>query len=213
MMPVGFDEGVVRACELAPQASGGIRFQLVSDYGPAESVQLPVRGRHMVMNALLAAAVALRHGATPDLVAKALAGANLNKGRLQERLVGGIAFLDDSYNANPDSMRAALSTLREAPAVRRIAVLGFMGELGEHAEHEHFELGRTAGASGIDFLLTVGERARRIHEGASALASREHCESHQEAADFLRTFLQTGDLVLVKGSRSAAMEKVINALD
>lgn len=212
MMSVGFDEGMVRAFEITPQATGGTRFQLISDFGPVQTVQLPVRGRHMVMNALLAAAVALRHGATPELVANALAGANLNKGRLQERFVGGIAFLDDSYNANPDSMRAALSTLQETPAERRIAVLGFMGELGEHAEREHLELGAAVGASGVDFLLTVGERARGIYEGASALAEREHCESHADAAAFLKTFLQTGDLVLVKGSRSAAMEKVINAL-
>jgi UDP-N-acetylmuramoyl-tripeptide--D-alanyl-D-alanine ligase len=212
MMPVGFDEGVVRACDITPQESGGIRFQLISDFGPAQSVQLPVRGRHMVMNALLAAAVALRHGAAPERVARALGEANLNKGRLQERLVGGVAFLDDTYNANPDSMRAALSTLRETPAERRIAVFGFMGELGEHAEREHFELGAAVVASGVDFLLTVGARARGIHEGAATLAAREYCESHEDAAAFLKTILQTGDLVLVKGSRSAAMEKVINLL-
>jgi len=212
-IPVGFDKGLVRASQLSPQATGGTRFLLESDFGSPEWIHLSVRGRHMVMNALLAAAVALRFGASHAQVADALAEANLNKGRVQERTVGGIAFLDDTYNANPDSMRAALATLQETPATRRIAVLGFMGELGEHADREHRELGAAVAASGVDFLVTVGERASLIHEGASELAAREFCESHEDAAAFLRTFLEAGDLVLVKGSRLAAMEKVINALD
>lgn len=212
MVSVGIGQGDVRAEGLVPDQDGRMRFELVSDYASPVTVSLPVRGEHMVMNALLAAAVGLRQGIDPVAIAGALGSVRLTHGRLEEKVVGGIAFLDDSYNANPDSMHAALRTLRTAEvAGRRVAVLGFMGELGEHEEAEHLRLGERVAEQGIDLLVTVGERAARINERASGLAENRNFPTHEEAAAFLRDVLATGDLVLVKGSRSAGMERVIAA--
>lgn len=212
MVGVGIGCGAVRAESLVADADGRMRFDLASDTGAAVPVSLPVRGEHMVTNALLAAAVGLRRGLDPAAIAGALGGVNLTKGRLEEKLVRGIAFLDDSYNANPDSMAAALRTLRTARvAGRRVAILGFMGELGPHEEAEHLRLGERVAENEIDLLVTVGERAARINERAAGLVENRNFATHEEAAAFLREILVPGDLALVKGSRSAGMEKVIAA--
>src|SRR5690606_13070519 len=129
MVPVGIGEGAVRAENLVADADGRMRFDLASDFARTVPAALPVRGEHMVVNALLAAAVGLRRGIDPAEVADALSSVKLTRGRLEEKHVKGVAFLDDSYNANPDSMLAALRTLRAAEvAGRRVAVLGFMGD-------------------------------------------------------------------------------------
>lgn len=213
MVPVGIGKGVVRAESLVADGEGRVRFDLVSDYGPSVPVLLPVRGEHMVQNALLAAAVGLRQGLSPESVAAALASVKLTKGRLEEKRVNGVLFLDDSYNANPDSMLAALRTLRSAEVKgRRVAVLGFMGELGEHEEPEHLRLGERVAENEVDALVTVGERAALANLRAEGLSENHNFDSHEAAADFLRAYLAEGDLVLVKGSRSAGMERVIAAL-
>jgi len=210
MVSVGIATGAVRAESLVADSDGRMRFDLCSGYGDAAAVVLPVRGNHMVMNALLAAAVGLRQGISPAAVARALSNVQLTHGRLEERTVRGISFIDDSYNANPDSMLAALRTLQSAEVKgRRVAVLGFMGELGEHEEPEHLRLGEHVVAHGIDALITVTPRAARINERATGLDLNLNFETHAEAADFLRDYLTGGDLVLVKGSRSAGMEQVI----
>ncbi|HQW29496.1 MAG TPA: UDP-N-acetylmuramoyl-tripeptide--D-alanyl-D-alanine ligase [Verrucomicrobiales bacterium] len=212
MVPVGIGNGVVRAESLVADSGGRMRFSLCSEFGDAVPVVLPVRGNHMVMNALLAAAVGLREGIAPLEIAEALAGVQLTHGRLEELTIRGIDFIDDSYNANPDSMLAALQTVRSAEVKgRRVAVLGFMGELGEHEEIEHFRLGDRVVEQGIDALVTVGSRAARINERAVNLAVNQNFDTHTEAAAFLRNYLTGGDLVLVKGSRSAAMERCIES--
>lgn len=212
MIPVGITAGSVRAESLQADSSGRMRFNLVSEFGESASVALPVRGDHMVVNALLAAAVGLRQGIPATTVAAALSGVQLTSGRLQEKSIRGINFLDDSYNANPDSMLAALRTLRSAEVTgRRVAVLGFMGELGVHEDSEHLLLGVRVLEHGLDALVTVGKRAARINAASGDLAENHNFETHEEAAVFLRGYLAPGDLVLVKGSRSAGMERVITA--
>ncbi len=213
MIPIGIETGMVQGRKLNVGEDGRMEFELVSEFGDSGKVTLPVRGRHMVQNALLAAAVGYRQGLSTDQIAEKLTNVEMTGGRLQERVVGGFRFLDDSYNANPDSMAAALATLRDAPVSgRRVAVLGFMGELGEHEETEHLRLGERVVSEGIDTLVTVGPRAAVINEGAGDLEQNRNFESHDEAAQFLASFLGTDDLVLVKGSRSAAMEKVIDLM-
>lgn len=210
MVPVGIGTGSVRAESLTADSDGRMRFELCTDHGDSVEVILPVRGDHMVMNALLAAAVGLRQGISPAAVAEALSNVQLTHGRLEERTVRGISFIDDSYNANPDSMLAALRTLQSATVTgRRVAVLGFMGELGEHEETEHHRLGERVVAHGIDALITVTPRAAVINQSVTGLRVNFQFETHAEAADFLRDYLREGDLVLVKGSRSAGMEQVI----
>jgi UDP-N-acetylmuramoyl-tripeptide--D-alanyl-D-alanine ligase len=207
VVEAGIGRGDVSAHDLRG-STDGTHFTL--DFGGTRHATfLPVPGEHMVGNAALAAAAAWQAGVAPEQIVAALSASRLTK---EPKEINGVTFLDDSYNANPDSMRAGLRTLAGLQCEgRRVAVLGRMGELGPHAESGHREVGSAAAQAGIDALLTVGDEARWIAEAAAAagLAHVETFDHHEQAAENLRTWLKAGDLVLVKGSRSAAMEKVI----
>ena len=198
-------------------STAGTAFDL--DFaGTRVAAFVPVPGEHMVGNATLAAAAAWRLGVAPSAIVESLRHSTLTKGRLQQKVIHGITFLDDSYNANPDSVKAGLRTLAGLSCEgRKIAVLGRMGELGEHAEQSHSEVGEYAEHLGIDIICSVGDNeARLITESVTEAAFDDdpgtmthHYHDQQSCAEHLRSVLIAGDLVLVKGSRSAAMEKVI----
>jgi len=214
MVSVGLEHGDVQASDIQIVSGGKTSFQLTfPDVGKAR-VEIAVRGRHMVMNALLAAASGWKSGLSIEEVAEGLGSVELTGGRLQEKEVAGLRFLDDSYNANPDSMRAALNTLGEFEVSgRRIAVLGMMGELGEHEEKEHLSLGSFVGAGNVDLLITVGSVAAAINQGAGDLIEHMNFSSHEEAGHFLRENSAKDDLILLKGSRSARMETILLSLN
>jgi len=209
VVTAGLAGGEVRAENVA-----GSSFDLVIPGAPQVRVSLPVPGRHMIGNALLAAAAGWQLGLSAGEIKAGLESACLHGGRLQRREAAGLHFLDDSYNANPDSMRAALRTLGEQPVAGcRLAVLGRMGELGLHAAAGHREVGQAAAAAGVDFLLTVGgAEAGLIHEAFGAPSRSLHCATHAGAAAWLRDHATAADLILLKGSRAAAMEKVLDGL-
>ncbi len=216
VVKAGIESGDVRAENLNATAEGTV-FDLVAN-DERVSVNLPVAGRHMVGNALLAAAVAIEFGVSLDDIAGRLSGAELTGGRLQRRVVGGLNFLDDSYNANPDSMRAALSTLDDIGTEgRRIAVLGRMAELGDLEQSEHRLLGEAAAKSTVEILVGVGEAGELIAEGAKQSGREDlvvkHFGDQKDAAAYLKAEASGDDLILVKGSRSAAMEAVIRELE
>lgn len=214
MIPVGGSKGVVRAESLKVLPNGHSSFQLSSDFGASTTVSLSVRGEHMIQNALLAAAVGFKEGLSSDAIAEGLAKAKLTSGRLEEKTLRGFTVLDDSYNANPDSMRAAIRTMEMAEVSgRRIAVLGFMGELGEIEEKAHRDLGEFAVHSGVDLLVTVGDRAHRIEEGALGISEAKNFEDHAGAAEFLSGVIEAGDMVLFKGSRAADMGRVLELIE
>ncbi|MGB8169909.1 MAG: UDP-N-acetylmuramoyl-tripeptide--D-alanyl-D-alanine ligase, partial [Chthoniobacteraceae bacterium] len=151
----GIDRGDIRASELQPDATG-TRFQLSADE-QSVSAHLPVPGEHMVRNAVLAAAAGRVFGLSLEECAAGISKLKLTKGRLEQKSVRGIQILDDTYNANPDSMAAALRTLATLPATgRRIAVLGAMGELGTEAERGHRSVGEVAARERIDAVIAVG---------------------------------------------------------
>lgn len=211
----GIDAGQVQARDLRATLNG-THFVLDFGEGDAVDVELPILGRHMVQNATLAAAVAQSFGISSDSIAEALKSIVLTHGRLQMKEVEGVLFVDDSYNANPDSMKAALKTLAELDRPgRKIAVLGRMGELGVHAEDNHREIGQVADQLHLDALFSVGhEHAALISDTLKkqgSLVETAHFSSHEEAAAYLKKWLKKGDTVLLKGSRSTAMEKVFNA--
>ncbi len=129
-------------------------------------------GRHMVRNAMLAVAVGIEYGVPLEECMEGLRRAKLTKGRLERKMVRGICILDDTYNANPDSMVAALETLGQMPG-RRIAVLGQMNELGAESERGHRRVGEAAAREKIDCVITVGSIAERI-----ASAARENGVKH-----------------------------------
>jgi UDP-N-acetylmuramoyl-tripeptide--D-alanyl-D-alanine ligase len=123
----------------------------------------------------------------------------------------GVTVVNDAYNANPESMRAALAALAGLPAGRRIAVLGAMAELGPGAAREHERLGRDAAAAGVDLLVAVGPDAVGIAEGAAAAGRRPgeesvHVPDRAAAHELLSRTLRAGDVVLVKASRSYGLE-------
>jgi UDP-N-acetylmuramoyl-tripeptide--D-alanyl-D-alanine ligase len=175
------------------------------------ATHLPVTGEHMVRNALLAVSAGLELGLSLRECASGLAATKLSARRLACLDVRGVTVLDDSYNANPDSMEAALHALRGLPGGgRRFAVLGRMGELGDYANEGYRRVGRTS-ASTMDVLIAVGpETAPLVDEAtASGLADVRHAADTAEAARLLRELSRPGDAVVIKGSRAARMERVL----
>lgn len=210
---------------LAGTTAGTIRASEVNQRGSATDftilegahrcrAQLPVPGLHMVQNALLAVAAGRVFGLSLEECAAALVAAPLTKARLQVKEIRGVQFLDDSYNANPDSMKAALRTLVELDVEgQRIAVLGEMRELGDESERGHREVGETAAALKVDHLIAIGNVAASIAEAAkrAGLENSSTVASTAEAAELLAQLATPGDLVLIKGSRLARTEQVIEA--
>src|SRR5207244_4078627 len=173
-------------------------------------------GLHMVQNALLAVAAGRVFGLSLEECAAGLAGAPLTKARLQIKEVHGVQFIDDSYNANPDSMKAALRTLVELDADgKRIAVLGEMGELGAESERGHREVGETAATLRVDQLIAIGAMGEVIVQAAhdAGLEKSSAVRSTSEAAELLGEIARPGDLVLIKGSRLSRTEQVIEAFE
>jgi UDP-N-acetylmuramoyl-tripeptide--D-alanyl-D-alanine ligase len=206
----GTTAGTVRAIELG-QSAEGAEFTIV-EAGHRCRAKLPVAGSHMVQNALLAVAAGRAFGLSIEECAAGLAAAPLTKARLQIREIGGIQFLDDSYNANPDSMKAALRTLVELHTDgKRIAVLGEMRELGAQSERGHREVGETAATLGVNQLITIGKAAEAIAEAArtAGLEKVSPARTTGDAARLLGEVAEPGDLVLIKGSRGARTEQVI----
>jgi UDP-N-acetylmuramoyl-tripeptide--D-alanyl-D-alanine ligase len=192
----------------------GSRFVVHANDRSAE-VRLHVPGRHMIRNAMLAVAVGTIFGLTLEECAAGLAEARLTGGRLEVKEIRGIRVIDDSYNANPDSMVAALQTLAGMPAQgRRIAVLGKMNELGAEFESGHRRAGAAAGRAGIDCVVAVGDGAALIAEAAGESGVKEviRVATTAGAAEVLRKLAQPGDVLLVKGSRSVKMETILEGL-
>ena len=206
----GISSGSIRASEIN-QSAGGSEFTMLEGAHRCRA-QLPVPGLHMVQNAILAVAAGRVFGVSLEEGAAGLAAAPLTKARLQIKQIHGVQFLDDSYNANPDSMKAALRTLVELDTSgKRIAVLGEMRELGEQSARGHREVGEAAAEFGIDHLIAVGGSAAAIADAArgAGLQNAATARSTTEAAELLGEIVAPGDLVLIKGSRAARTELVL----
>jgi UDP-N-acetylmuramoyl-tripeptide--D-alanyl-D-alanine ligase len=210
----------VRAEEVRLDQLGRPSFQLVAgELAPVE-VTLPLHGAHHVGNAVAAATVALELGAGLEAVATALAAA-APRSRWRMEVVAradGLVVVNDAYNANPESMRAALAALTAMAGARRSwAVLGEMLELGAASPAEHEQVGRLAVRSGVTRLVVVGEGARAVHTGALAEGAVEGEGSVvvadvPAALELLAAELSPDDVVLVKASRSCGLEKVAEGL-
>ncbi len=212
----GSAAGAEIRAEQVTVSGDGISFLLVLP-AASRTVHLAVTGRHNVQNALAAAAAASALGVEATLIAEGLEAFRPGHGRMElVHLPDGTSVLEDFYNANPLSVRAALVALDELGGRgRRIAVLGDMLELGEQAARLHREIGAEA-ARRVDFLLLLGAMAEETAAGAreAGLAADRIriAATHEAAAGLLCEFLQAGDRVLIKGSRGMKMEKVCAAL-
>src|SRR5690606_2710929 len=187
----------------------GSRFMLVAPMGAAP-VSLPRAGRHNVANALAAASIALALGIGIDAIGQALAQARPVEGRLvRHRLAGGAILIDDSYNANPGSLNAAIDTLAAGGGDAWL-VLGDMRELGTDALDLHAEAGRRARRAGVARLYALGPLS-----AAAATAFGEggrHFDNHDALAAALSGDLHPEVRMLVKGSRGSAMDRIVDAL-
>lgn len=206
---VGFDRGDLRANDIR-YGLQETRFAIDGEFGQAEVI-LPVPGRHMVGNALLAIAAGLQCCITLEQCVAGLQQIALTPGRLGRVQRRGVTLLDDTYNANPDSMVAALETLEGITVKgRKIAVLGRMGELGVHAAEGYERVGIKA-ANVLSTLITIGEEASAIGDAASCagLADVRSLADNTSAAELLSALASEGDVILLKASRSARMEEVL----
>lgn len=182
--------------------------------GKSVQVKLQLIGEHNVYNALSAIAGAACYGVTLEESVKALATARLTGSRQEIIYIGDITFINDAYNASPASMEAALKTLAEAKKAakngRTIAVLADMLELGAISEDGHRRVGKWAVENGTDFILTYGDEAAYIADEAKKLGGNvQHCADRHEAANVLRTIANAGDIILLKGSHSMQVDKML----
>lgn len=209
VMDFGLGKSASIHADWQPRDYGSL-VQLTTPQGVCE-IELQTPGQHNVSNALAAAAATLAAGARLDDVASGLSGYTGVKGRLQRRSAeGGGWLIDDSYNANPDSMRAAIDVLTALPG-RKIFVLGDMGEVGEQSGQFHDELGGYARSMGVDRLLALGDHAaaavRNFGEGA------QHFKDAAKLIEALRPLLDPQTTVLIKGSRFMRMERIADAIE
>jgi UDP-N-acetylmuramoyl-tripeptide--D-alanyl-D-alanine ligase len=172
-----------------------------------QTVNLPVAGAHNMVNALAAAAAAIAAGLSISEIAQGLTNFSGVASRLNRSSgINGCMVIDDSYNANPEAMMAAIDVLA-MQAGNHILVVGDMGELGEKADQFHFEIGQYAKQNKVSRLLAVGELSRHAISGFGD--NGEWFSSQQELITSLTNSVKQSDVVLVKGSRSAAMENVV----
>ncbi|MDQ2799888.1 MAG: UDP-N-acetylmuramoyl-tripeptide--D-alanyl-D-alanine ligase, partial [Armatimonadota bacterium] len=209
-MPYGTGvEAVVRAVNVIREGDNW-RVLVHGPYGEDNTLLLPAVARHDVHNALAALTGACAAGVSINEAIKALATYIPPPMRMEiVKTNSGVTVLNDAYNAAPASVKSALETLAAYPGGRKIAFLGDMRELGARADEAHRELGGViADLGGLDALYTVGGLAAQIPDATQRFADSE------EAARFVREALsaQQGDVILVKGSRAMAMEKIVAAL-
>jgi UDP-N-acetylmuramoyl-tripeptide--D-alanyl-D-alanine ligase len=213
---VGHGPGSTFHADELQVTTDALSFRL-SHGGAAVNVRLPVVNRVMAGNALLAAAVGVECGLTLEEIARGLEAVRLPGARMQVVRAQGASIINDAYNANPASMRAALAALKEFPTTgRRLAVLGSMGELGQHATELHREVGEFAARQDLSWLIAVGPHAEAYARGALAGGLAQvrivGALDAEEATAALQTLLQEGDAVLVKGSHFMGLERLVAAL-
>jgi UDP-N-acetylmuramoyl-tripeptide--D-alanyl-D-alanine ligase len=200
-------------------AKKGTRFTVrLNDVEVSETeVYLPLPGRHNVLNALAAIGVAKILGFSLAKIKAGLAKVTLSKMRLEISDRDGLTIINDTYNANPDSVLAALEVLNEVAGQNpKVAVLGDMLELGSYAFEGHLKTGKAVAALNIQYLVTVGELALQIAAGASVAGMPEKhiftCRDNDEAVSCLQKILVPGSVVLIKGSRLLKMEDIVNKI-
>jgi UDP-N-acetylmuramoyl-tripeptide--D-alanyl-D-alanine ligase len=216
------NESDVRA-ENVLEDDQGVRFTLKLKDGGSVEIFLPVHGLFNVYNALAASAVCVSLGMTAGEIKTALHGYTAFPMRFDVFREGEVTFIDDSYNANPSSMEAALEELaRFKGGKRAVAVLGDMFELGKYSENSHRDVGRTITKLGIEIFVAVGGKMSLAAEECRKISPREALKgfkvevydfgTSEEAARSIRDIVKDRDVVLIKGSRAMRMEKIMEAI-
>lgn len=208
----------VRAENISYDADACASFEAVTDDGAKVPVKLPIPGEHNVLNALAAFTAGVNMGIELGDIARGLEETEGSGMRMEIVHAGnGVTVINDAYNANPDSMRASLTTLAtlEAPG-RRIAVLGDMGELGDDEYQLHVDVGTFAAQMGLDMIICIGTLSLGIKSGALAAdmdsARVKSFTGIEEAQQFLDKYVEEGDIVLVKASRFMELERIVQGI-
>ena len=199
----------VRAVDVVTGANGTTFKIIDTQYGTFDAA-IPTAGIHTVYDALAAYAAATRLGLDAACCAAALATYRTTGMRQHIVEKGGITFIEDCYNASPDSMKAALSVLKALPNARKIALLGDMLELGGASEEGHRHTGEWVADAGVDALIAYGPRSAAMAEAAKARGvAAVHCQTAEEVLQYVRQFVRPGDAVLVKASHSMGLEQLL----
>ena len=205
-----------RLTRIEPSAEG-TQFEIISPKGDRNGVhRVNLLGRHNAQNAALAMAVAVELGLSQEELYQGLQDCRPASMRMQTQTLGGVSVINDAYNSNPDSLQAALETLRAFPVRGKLfAVLGDMAELGVWSEPAHVEAGQQVAKLGLNGLIAVGEWADTMVRAAqlAGLANVAAFEDATHTGKALAMKLNPGDVVLIKGSRSAKLERVMEALE
>jgi UDP-N-acetylmuramoyl-tripeptide--D-alanyl-D-alanine ligase len=216
VLRVGQGKGNDWRIRVIEMSASGSRFEIetdAKDYAGEYSIKL--LGTHQVVNAAYAIVVGKELGLGRAEIQRGLASCVGAKMRLQPKKIDDFIVLDDAYNANADSMQAALDTLQVFPCRgRRIAILGDMGELGETSVAAHEEVGRRAAEKGVDYLVAVGEKSQVMASAARTAGLRNVLDlaEVEKVGPAVTEIVRAGDVVLVKASRSTRLERVIDYL-
>ena len=208
----GMDEKAdFRISNVEDKGKAGMEFDL-SNMWMTQRFSIPAMGIHNVRNAALAAAAACQLSITMKEAARGMYMAQLTGGRLSFKRNDNkqIDVIDDTYNASPEAMRAAIDQLMAAPGERKVAILGDMYELGDTSPQLHEDVGKYARKNGVDLVLGVGGLGVRIAEGAGDIGHR--FQNKKELIKSLQKYIKAGDTILVKASRGMALEEVVAQL-
>lgn len=195
-------------------SSAGSSFDIIYP-GGVLGARMPVPGEHNIYNALAAFCAGMEFGVEPEDIARGLAAYSPVGMRQQVKRLCGVTFIEDCYNASPDSMDAAFDVLRTVKNGRSIAVLADMLELGAQSEKAHFKVGEAAARSGIDVLFCYGNDARHIREGFDSVhGNGKSCffDDRQSLNDAVADILKKGDTVIFKGSRGMKLEETVKSV-
>lgn len=205
------NQAMVQALDVVYE-KGKTRFTCRS-FDEVFPVTMSLLGEHNVYNALAAIAVARLEGVPTNKIQRGLAQAEMGSMRQEVVDVDGIRFVNDTYNANPVSVQAALHTLQQFGNGRKVLVLGDMLELGEKAKEFHRDLATVVHDVGVELVVTVGDLAAELARSVKreGFADTVACASIATAVESLKNLLREGDVVLVKGSRSMGMERIVEA--
>lgn len=191
----------------------GIQFNL-EHFGEMQTFRLPIPGRHNAFNGALAVAAGMQLGITMEEAARGLAKTQLTDKRLTVRGKNGIKIIDDTYNASPDSMKAAIDVLMNTRGIRSVAILGDMFELGETSKMQHELVGRYAAAKGVELLIAIGRDSAEMARGAAeeGISNVMHFETKDAFFNEMNSIIGTGDVILLKGSRGMEMDKIVKKI-
>ncbi len=204
------------SCEEISSDELGRAKILIKVEGEQAEVNIPASGSHHAQNACAAAAIALKMGLSLEEIKKGLEQFKLSPGRMEVLQENGLTIINDTYNSAPDSVIAALDALSSINSERKIAILGSMLELGDSAKEEHERVGRYVATQNVDSLITVGELALDIKNGAiKAGMSEDNIKTfsdYSQLQEQIDSLIRTADAILVKGSRKIELENIVHYL-